>query len=300
MTNHHVSVLLNEALAGLVISPNSWYLDATFGRGGHTAAILRAGGNVIAFDYDQEAIEYGQSTFATFIEQGRFALVRENFSKLSSIVPEVLKAHQISQLDGVLFDFGTSVDQLLSPDRGFSFDSDSPLDMRMDDRSSVRAKDLLNLLSEKQLVQIFQDYGGEREAKSIAKAIKIKFNREGLTSLQTTAQLAQLVSKTKHERGSKLHPATKVFQALRITVNMELENIELALPQALQLVAPTKNIVTIAFHEGEDRIVKRLFNQWESQDKGQKINNHIVVPTSSELEANPRARSARLRIFKKC
>ncbi len=298
MTNQpqHQPVLLAEALKGLNVTPDAWYVDGTFGRGGHTAAILKAGGRVLAFDIDQLAIEYGEQQFAAAINQGSLILVRENFDQLEKVL---LSQKQISaaELAGFLFDFGTSADQLLAADRGFSFESDHLLDMRMDQRLGVTANDLLNVLPEKQLMALFEEYGGEHEARSIAKAIKRTQAEQNGQLNCTGRELAAIITRVKRERGGKLHPATKVFQALRIAVNQELESIHSVLNQVARLARPGSRLVTIAFHEGEDRIVKRILIEWEKRHRGERLNKEVIIPTTAEIAANPRSRSAKMRIF---
>jgi 16S rRNA (cytosine1402-N4)-methyltransferase len=285
----HQSVMLEEAINGLDVQPDSWYIDGTFGRGGHTKAILEKGGNVIAFDVDHQAIEYGQQQFEKEIEQGCLILIRENFDHLQAEIQKLQQENRIGEISGVLFDFGTSVDQLLDKERGFSFDSDAELDMRMDNRLGVKAKDLLAVLPEKQLAELFLNEGGEKFAKPIAKKIVDRRSQKPIT---TTKELANLVEKVKQRRG-KLHPATKVFQALRIAVNTELTSIKTVLPQAFA-VLDTGNIVAISFHEGEDRLVKRFFKQLEEE---QQIKEQTLrQPSETEINTNPRSRSARLRI----
>jgi 16S rRNA (cytosine1402-N4)-methyltransferase len=289
----HQSVMLDEAINGLHIQPDHWYVDGTFGRGGHTNAILKQGGKVIAFDVDHQAIEYGQATFNQEIEQGSLYLVRENFDHLSKTILHLQNQANIPNISGILFDFGTSVDQLLDQTRGFSFDSDAELDMRMDDRLGVKAKDLLALLPENQLADLFFNQGGERFAKPIAKAIAKQRTKQAIT---TTKQLADLISKLKPRIG-KLHPATKVFQALRIAVNTELTSIEAVLPQAFKVLHKGGSLVTIAFHEGEDRLVKHFFKHLA--DTNQALASELIQPSEQELLINPRARSAKLRIATK-
>jgi 16S rRNA (cytosine1402-N4)-methyltransferase len=285
----HIPVLLAETIHALNIQPNKLYVDGTFGRGGHTAEILKQGGKVIAFDVDQEAITFGQEKFAQEIQAGQLRLVRENFDRLQQILGE-------TQVTGILFDFGTSSDQLKGQNRGFSFEGDAELDMRMDDRLGVKAKDLLAILPEKQLAQLFIELGGEHEARAIAKAIA---HQRQAKPIQTTQELANLISKVKRERTSHLHPATKVFQALRIAVNSELDAIHSALPQALRVLEANGRIVTISFHEGEDRIVKQQFKEWEKDGQGVNVTKDIITAGEEELQRNPRARSAKLRIFEK-
>jgi len=288
--SQHISVMSTEVMEYLCVEPGKWYVDATFGRGGHTRSILATGGKVIAFDVDEEAIEFGQKTFAIEIQTERLILLRANFDQLSTQMKQT--GHKIS---GILFDFGTSTNQLMSDARGFSFSSQSPLDMRMDQRLGVTALDLLNILPEKQLIELFRDTGGEREAKAVTRAIKHKQAlQQGLLKINAQ-ELANLIAQAKHEKRTKLHPATKVFQALRIAVNQELDSISQALPQALELLEPESRLITIAFHEGEDRIVKKYIKAWAAAQKGQEITR--TEPGETELAENPRARSARMRVF---
>ncbi|CAN5300749.1 16S rRNA (cytosine(1402)-N(4))-methyltransferase RsmH [soil metagenome] len=296
MTNTHISVLLEEAVDGLEVQKGGWYVDGTFGRGGHTKKIMEKGGCVIALDMDAEAIAYGESAFAEEIHQGKLLLVRANFDQLEQQVNELKTKHSIPEINGLLFDFGVSSPQIDQPERGFSFQHDVELDMRMDDRLGVKAKDLLALLSEKQLTEIFVEFGGEHEAYKIAKAIVAQRTKHPIT---TTQQLANLIQNTKKERHSHLNPATKVFQALRIAVNSELDSIEQVLPQALRVLASNSYLVTISFHEGEDRLVKTSFKNWQKQGWGEQVNKDVIVPGDEETTLNPRSRSAKLRIFKK-
>lgn len=293
----HISVMKQEAIEYLNLQPGNWYIDATFGRGGHTSEILKSGANVIAFDVDQDAIEFGQQTFATEIAAGKLILLRANFEDLNSEVAKLKADHRIDQISGILFDFGTSTNQLMSEDRGFSFTSPAALDMRMDQRLGVTANDLLNVLSERQLTELFQHEGGESEARSIAKAIKNRQSKQGGQLHFTAQELAQLISQVKHRPSGKLHPATKVFQALRIAVNRELDAIAAVLPTLPDLLTSGGRIVAIAFHEGEDRLVKQYFTRWELAGRGQKIIKKSLEPSPEELEQNPRARSARMRAY---
>lgn len=292
ITELHQSVLLQEAIDALQVKPGQWYIDGTFGRGGHTKHILKHGGKVIALDADQEAIEYGQEKFEKEISDQKLILIRENFNKLTNTV----KNNGINEVAGILFDFGTSVDQLKSDTRGFSFEHDSELDMRMDDRLGVKAKDLLAILPEQQLAQLFWEVGGEEMSRSIAKAI---VRTRGKQPLTTTQQLSTLIEQIKGGKRGKLHPATKVFQALRIAVNTELDSIREVLPQAFELLQHQGRLVTISFHEGEDRIVKHQMRDWQQHNQGTLITKHPIEPSQGEIENNPRSRSAKLRIFEK-
>jgi len=294
--NEHVSVLLKETIDGLEIQAGSWYVDATFGRGGHTRQILTNNGRVIAFDVDAQAIEFGEKEFADDIAQGRLILLRMNFDRLKAEIQSVLSKNPIHSIQGILFDFGVSSPQLDQADRGFSFQHDVELDMRMDDRLGVKAKDLLALLPEKQLAELFIEFGGEHESFRIAKAI---VNERKKQAIATTHQLAGLIEKTKKEKRGHLNPATKVFQALRIAVNSELDSIQSVLPQALDVLANQGHIVVISFHEGEDRLVKTAFKNWQQQGLGEQVNKQVITPTEEEVALNSRSRSAKLRVFKK-
>jgi 16S rRNA (cytosine1402-N4)-methyltransferase len=292
----HIAVLLTEAIDALQVQANHWYIDGTFGRGGHTSEILQRNGKVIAFDIDHEAVAFGQQHFAQEIAEGQLILLRENFDRLQQVIEKLIADKKVDVISGILFDFGTSSDQLKDAQRGFSFEGDAELDMRMDDRLGVKAKDLLAILPEKQLAQLFIDFGGEHEAKSIARAIVRQREKQ---PIQTTWELTDLISRAKREKRGHLHPATKVFQALRIAVNSELDVITVVLPQAYRDLGEGSNIVTISFHEGEDRIVKQQFKEWEKNGRGINLTKDIVVASQEEIDRNPRARSAKLRVFKK-
>ncbi|MCL4208648.1 16S rRNA (cytosine(1402)-N(4))-methyltransferase RsmH [Patescibacteria group bacterium] len=293
MKTNHITVFLNQAVELLNVKADRWYVDATFGGGGHTRNILSKDGYVLAFDFDERAIEMGNEEFASEIASHKLVLVQENFANLE----KTIKAHQLEgKIDGLIFDFGTSTDQLMSEERGFSFSGLGELDMRMDKNLGVKAKDLLALLSEKQLTEVFSTYGGELEAKKIAKAIVAQ--RKAGKFISTNQDLVKLVEKNKSYRG-KTHPATKVFQALRIVVNDELANIEHVLPQALKVINSGSRIVTIGFHEGEDRQVKVAFRNWEEKGFGTIVTKKAIEPSEEEVQNNPRSRSAKLRAFEK-
>ncbi len=298
MTNKkiHVPVMLQEAIEGLNIKADHWYIDATFGQGGHTQEILSLAGKVVAFDYDQENIVAGEEKFAAEIKNKNLILVRENFNQLKKIINQLQQTRQVEEINGVLFDFGTTSEQLTSIDRGLSFSGqDQELDMRLDQRLGVKAKDLLAIMSQKQLQKIFEVFGGETEARKISK--EIVELRKSDQFIATVSELATLVSKIKHHSSRNIHPATKVFQALRIAVNNELENIEQSLPQALEIISSEGKIITIAFHEGEDRIIKNYFRKWEKENKGVQDSKKVLKPTEQEISKNPKSRSAKLRGF---
>ncbi len=296
----HQPVLLEKTIDLLQVEPDAWYVDATFGRGGHTQTILDRQAKVMALDFDEEAVAYAQKSFAQEIEQGRLIIACANFSNLKTEI----KNFQSNQAEtdpilGVLFDFGTSLDQIKAPHRGFSFDyPEAKLDMRMDQSLGITASDLLTVLSVKQMTELFRNYGGEVHAKKIAQAIDDYRGKARTKRIETVGELLEVAFKD-IPRTSHLHPATKVFQALRIAVNDELANIEKALPQALEILASDGRIVTIAFHQGEDAIVKHQFKQWQEEERGAVITKKPLTPAEEKVEQNPSARSAKLRCFVK-
>lgn len=297
MTDAHVSVLKTEALTWLQPKPGDWMLDGTFGLGGHTAALLETGAKVVAFDFDDRAVEAGKLRFAQEIAAGQLILLRENFAFLDQELRKIAADQSGFKLAGALFDFGTSIEQLKYDDRGLSFAQlDQPLDMRLDTRLGVTASDLLKALPEKHLTQLFLEFGGETHAKKLAQAI-IKLREKHPEQLNTVRGLIDLVAKVLPPRHGHLNPATKAFQALRIAVNDELTNISRGLAAVLPWIQPGGRIVTIAFHEGEDRIVKDWFLDCESKQLGSVLTKKPVTASETELAHNPRSRSAKLRVF---
>jgi 16S rRNA (cytosine1402-N4)-methyltransferase len=299
LTKEHQPVLLEETLNFLAVKKGQYSVDATFGRGGHTQAILDRGGLVIALDFDQEAIAFGQEHFQEAIAKRQLILIKDNFKNLAEIIDNLGKTQDV-QLTGILVDCGTSTEQLTSSQRGFSFDveADELLDMRMDQDLGVKAGDLLIVLSEKQLAHLLAEYGGEIHARQIAKAVA-KIKKTAPQSLQYSSTLLKIIEQIKGYKSGKLHPATKTFQALRIAVNDELHNIELALPSAFHLLknstALDKRLVCIAFHEGEDRLVKSFFRKQADLNLAKLLSKKAIIANNQELSRNPRARSAKLR-----
>lgn len=290
----HVPVLFQETLESLQPAKGKKILDGTFGRGGHTQALLNAGAFVLALDWDDDAIEAGKITFVSELQSGKLELVRANFGDLASTA-EVLRAQPF---DGMLFDFGVSSPQLDQPERGFSFQHDALLDMRMDRRLGVTAADLVNALGKRELADMLKSYAQEQSADRIAGAI-VKAREEG--PIKTTRQLAQIIEKIA-VRGfgrGHLHPATKTFMALRMVVNGELQSIRSLLDTVLPLLREGGRLATISFQEMEDRLVKLAFRQWEKDNLGHSLFSHPVEASSRELSENPRSRSAKLRVFEK-
>ncbi|MBK6975475.1 MAG: 16S rRNA (cytosine(1402)-N(4))-methyltransferase RsmH [Sterolibacteriaceae bacterium] len=298
----HVPVLLEEAVEALAVRSDGTYVDATFGRGGHSRAILaRLGeaGRLIALDRDPQAIEAGGA-----MADRRFSLTHAPFSALA----DVLSGCGATRLDGVLLDLGVSSPQLDDAGRGMSFRLDAPLDMRMDTSRGRTAAQWLAQAQATEIRGVLRDYGEERFADAIAKAL-VAARAE--RPVETTRQLAALVEKAVRTREPGQHPATRSFQALRIFINQELEELSLVLPQATSLLAPGARLVVIAFHSLEDRIVKRFLRDEsrppqlparlpirarELPQPRLKLVGKPIRPSDAEIAANPRARSAILRV----
>lgn len=305
MSPAHVPVLLDETLAALAVRPDGTYVDATFGRGGHSRAILDrldAGGRLIALDRDPQAVAAGRAW-----TDARFGIVHAPFSGLGRVMAEL----GIREVDGVLLDLGVSSPQLDTPERGFSFRHDAPLDMRMDTSRGPSAAEWLQHADEAQIAQVVRDYGEERFAKQIARAIVAA---RGQAPLVTTGQLARLVAGAVRTRERGQDPATRTFQAVRIHVNRELEELAEALPQAVDLLRPGGRLAVISFHSLEDRLVKRFLRAEASGPevpadipltadrlpRGRlRLVGKAIRPTAAEAAANPRARSAVLRVAEK-
>jgi len=297
----HKTVLLEEAVDALAIRPDGAYVDATFGRGGHSRLILeRLGprGRLIALDKDPEAV-----AAATRISDARFCMVHASFDELAG----VLARFGLEGVDGVLLDLGVSSPQFDDAARGFSFRRDGPLDMRMDTSRGQTAAQWLETASEVEIREVIRDYGEERFAKQIAKAIVAARQRGPVV---TTGQLAAIVGAAVRTREKNKDPATRTFQAVRIYLNQELAHLSLALPQILDLLTPGARLAVISFHSLEDRIVKRFMRDAARADVPIRLPLRArelpqprlrpigkpLRPSAQEITANPRARSATLRI----
>ncbi|MFL5625204.1 MAG: 16S rRNA (cytosine(1402)-N(4))-methyltransferase RsmH [Ktedonobacteraceae bacterium] len=328
MQTQHVPVMLEEVLQFLQPEPGGVYIDGTLGGGGHTEAILERSapdGRVLGIDTDAQALAKVQERLAESINNGRLLLKHGNFAELSRIVREV----DFASVQGVVLDLGFSSDQMDNPERGFSFSVDGPLDMRLDQTQPVSAADLVNSASERELADIFWRYGEETRSRQIARRI-VRERAKG--AITRTAQLAELAAAGAPYKPGAIHPATKTFQALRIAVNSELEQLETVLPQIVDVLSMQKvededarsgassvggkgrrtggRMVIISFHSLEDRLVKEFMRR-EATDCicpprvpvcvcGHKarlrlLTSKPVVPTPQEVAANPRARSAKLR-----
>jgi len=300
----HTPVLLSQVLAALNIRGSGVYLDATFGRGGHAGAILQnliANGRLLCLDRDSAAIADARSRFAG---DPRVTILLAPFSSLAQCADQVEAG---LKFDGILFDLGVSSPQLDDAARGFSFMQDGPLDMRMTPGSGASAADVVNGASLNELIRIFRDYGEERLAPRIARAI-VK-DRES-RPFETTLQLAGMIERVAHSRERHKHPATRVFQALRIHVNRELDELETALDAALTRLAPGGRLAVISFHSLEDRMVKQFMRRHSLADPMYaglpdmpaharpklRLVGKAIQADENEISANPRARSARLRV----
>jgi 16S rRNA (cytosine1402-N4)-methyltransferase len=296
-TAPHVPVLVNEVLATLALRGGETAVDGTFGAGGYTRAMLGAGaGRVIGFDRDPEAIEDGRS----LVPDPRLTLVNERFSQMDRVLAE----RGIEQVDAIALDIGVSSMQLDRADRGFSFSADGPLDMRMS-KSGLTAAEFLNGADESEIARVLRDYGEEPRARAIARAIV------AARPVERTAELAAIVRRAAGFRpGQKTDPATRTFQAIRIHLNSELDELELGLEAAERALKPGGRLAVVTFHSLEDRIVKRFFRERSGgspagsrhrpalTDPNEPTFERVarpVSPTERELAANPRSRSARLR-----
>jgi 16S rRNA (cytosine1402-N4)-methyltransferase len=298
----HATVLLHEAVDALVIKPQGVYVDGTFGRGGHSRLILQqlgAEGRLIALDKDPAAIAAGKE-----IQDARFQLVHSGFEALGS----VLQSLSVDLVDGVLLDLGVSSPQLDDAERGFSFRFDAPLDMRMDTSSGLTAAEWLASVDEGFLGEVIHDYGEERFAKQIARSLVAARKEQAIL---TTRQLSELVAKVVRTREPGKNPATRTFQAIRIYINRELEELTHILPQCVDVLKPGGRLAVISFHSLEDRIVKRFMRDTAQGEKvpaglpirdadmprGKlKLVGKAIQAGEAELKLNPRARSAVLRV----
>jgi 16S rRNA (cytosine1402-N4)-methyltransferase len=302
----HQPVMLHEVLDGLAIKPDGVYVDATFGRGGHSGAVLArlgAKGRLVAMDKDWTAIEFGEQT----VKDPRVTFIQGSFATLKISVEALGLAGKI---DGLLFDLGVSSPQLEDPSRGFSFLRDGPLDMRMDTKAGISAATWINTVALQELTDVLWQYGEERHGRRIAQAI---IAARDDTPIITTGRLAGIIAAANPSFEKGKHKATRSFQGIRIFINQELQDVQEALPQALDVLAVGGRLVVISFHSLEDRIVKRFIRDMA---RGGKIPHKLPItskaiplrmtmisklarPTDSEVNSNPRSRSARLRVAEK-
>jgi 16S rRNA (cytosine1402-N4)-methyltransferase len=301
--SQHITVMLNEAVEGLAIKPSGIYVDGTFGRGGHSRKILQklgAGGRLIAFDRDLAAI-----ASANEIKDSRFHIVHSHFAGLAEALSEI----GVNKVDGILLDLGISSPQIDVGERGFSFRFDGPLDMRMDQTSGRTAAEFLAEVTEQELGKVIKEYGEERFAKQIARAIVTE--RAGGNAVATTKHLAKIVADAVPKIEPGQDPATRTFQALRIYLNQELEELSVVLPQCLKILSAEGRLAVISFHSLEDRIVKQFIKGEQDRDNlpanfpvmakdlpqpRMRMIGKAMKPSDEEVKRNPRSRSAVLRV----
>lgn len=305
----HKSVLLDETIEGLAIKPDGIYLDGTLGGGGHSSEICRrlAGGHLIGIDQDEEALAAASERLKLF--QDKITLVRDNYCN----APEVIKNLGITGVDGLVLDLGVSSYQLDNVERGFSYRYDTALDMRMDTRQSLTAREIINEYPERELYRIIRDYGEDQFAKNIAKHIAAARKEK---SIETTGELNELIKAAipARMRANGGHPSKRTFQAIRIECNHELDVLKNSLDELIAMLNPGGRICIITFHSLEDRIVKSAFRKNENpctcppdfpvcvcgkKSQGKVITRKPVLPGEEELETNSRSKSAKLRIFEK-
>ena len=294
----HLPVLLEEVLQVLDCRPGRVYADGTVGGGGHTRGVLERSsptGRVIGLDWDEEALERARKNLSPFA--GRFELRRANYGDFQT----VLESLSIPAVDGVLLDLGVSSEQLESRDRGFSFRWDSPLDMRMSQETMTTAQDLIRKLPAAELENLLREFGEERWARRIARNI-VRARQKA--PLRTTRELVEVIERSVPPRRRGIHPATRTFQALRISVNEELDNLKGFLAHAPELLKPGGRLCIISYHSLEDRIVKNRFREWARGEERKRTPVRLltpkpVVPSEEEISRNPRARSAKMRAIEK-
>ncbi len=304
-SSNHIPVMIEEAMEALAVQPGGRYVDCTVGGGGHALEILEGsspGGQLLGIDADPDAIKAAQKKLEAY--RNSILLVNDNFVNLqtSCIKYDFFPVH------GILFDLGLSSMQLNGSGRGFSFQHDAPLDMRFNPEQGTTAADIVNTSSETELARLIRNYGEENRSRQIARLI---VRERPITS---TLHLARIVEKAVGRRTVRIHPATKTFQALRIAVNLELENLELALKQAIELLGYDGRLVVISYHSLEDRIVKRFMQQEARgcicppaapvcvcghKPRLKLIRRHVITPSEDEIRDNPRSRSAKLRVAKR-
>ncbi len=287
----HTPVLLKETIDYLKVREGEKYIDATLGGGGHAAEILERGGLVLGIDRDPDALNYVRNISQSAINNEQLAIRHANFADID----KVAKEGGFKKSAGVLFDLGMSSYQLEKSGRGFSFQKDEELDMRMNPDLKVTAKDLVNGLTKNELIKLFKTYGEEQYSKRFAAAV---VRARKVAPINSAERLAETIAEAAPKRG-KIHPATRVFQALRIAVNDELNNLNASLPRALDLLRKGGRLVVISFHSLEDKIADQFMAKNARAGKAAYLTGEAVRPTAAEVKQNPRASSAKLRAMEK-
>ncbi|MEK7533701.1 MAG: 16S rRNA (cytosine(1402)-N(4))-methyltransferase RsmH [Patescibacteria group bacterium] len=308
MNSFHESVLLKEIIENLGVEEGKRYIDATLGGGGHAVEILKRGGVVLGIDCDREAIEHikkilrekdikilsekkDKALNILVSQYPNITLVKGNFRDIDKIA----HSHGFEKVAGIIFDLGVSSYQLETAERGFSFQKEGPLDMRMDQDLGISAADLIKILTKGELYELFSKLGEESNARNVSEHI-VRARR--VKPIETTQELVEIIGEVKPPwRFSSIHPATKIFQALRIAVNDELNALKEALPKGVKLLAQNGRLLVISFQSLEDRIVKQSFIKFSKNGLGKIITKKPIVPNAEEINKNIRARSAKLRVF---
>jgi 16S rRNA (cytosine1402-N4)-methyltransferase len=292
MSNFHKPVLLQEVLDFLEVKKDGRYIDSTLGGGGHTREILKRGASVLGIDFDEEAIEYVKNSRPNIDNFEKLTIAKGNFKDIDKIA----HLNNFDRVDGILLDLGLSSFQI-SSERGFSYQKEGPLDMRMDKNFAVKAADLVNILTKGELDELFSKLGEERSARLISERI---VKSRGIKKIETTQDLIEAIAGrrylTPHERARF---SKKVFQALRIAVNDELNNLKEVLPKAISLLGRGGKMIVISFHSLEDRIVKREYEKFQKEGLGEIVTKSPVVPKEAEMSENRRSKSAKMRVFMK-
>lgn len=298
MDNYHIPVLKDAVVGGLNIERGGLYIDATIGGGGHTEEILKRGGKVLGIDQDQDAIEHLKKKFESEILNGQLILAHGNFAEIRSITTNSKfldnQSYQVG-VNGILMDLGVSSHHIDNSGRGFSFNKNEPLDMRMDVTRELTAEKIINTWTEDELYEIFAKYGEEVNSRNVARQIvNIRKNKK----INTSSELSEIITKV-IKRDGKLHQSTRIFQALRIAVNDELENLKKGLVDGFKLLLKGGRMEVISFHSLEDRIVKVYFASMSSGSQAKIITKKPIIAEFAEVRKNRRARSAKLRIIEK-
>lgn len=291
----HLPVLVEETIFYLQPERGDHFIDATFGEGGHSLALwekIKPDGQILAFEWDPELYQQGLERLYQLKIMPKIKLVNKNFNRMKSVIAE----EKLQKIKGVIFDLGVSSYHYDQAKRGFAFKQEEFLDMRINPNEvKLTAFEVVNYFSRKELVEILETYGEEKEAEKIADEI---VKERKTKKIKTTKELAEIVSRVKRTQ-RKIHPATKTFLAIRSFINQELENLRDGLKQAFDLLAPGGRIVVISFHGLEDKVVKELLQEWKKEKRAKLITKNVIRPAKKEIKQNPRSRSAKLRAIEK-
>lgn len=288
----HKPVLLKEVIQEMNVKHGEKYIDCTLGGGGHTEQILKLGGIVLALDVDKEAVKFCENRFLNEKENKQLTIVNENYEKIYEVLQRV--GWISGEVSGIIYDLGVSTFQIQEKKAGFSFEDEVVIDMRMDERLSISAADLLLGLTEKELRNLIKEYGEDPQARRLAKALKVYVNDKP-KSMLTAKNIAEVIKKASKHRKRGINPATQTFQALRIAVNSELENLENSLKQVPQILDSKGKLIIISFHSLEDKIAKSV----SKAPALKSLTKKPITPSSVEISRNASSRSAKMRVYEK-